>query len=74
MVAVVFDNITVQSGDPAPESGHYLYKKNAVRGELPCIPESGEKVITLSRGDPVPFVKSCNDHAAVYRLMIITDK
>lgn len=55
MVTVVFDNITVQSGDPAPESGHYLYKKNAVRGELPCIPESGEKVITLSRGDPSPL-------------------
>ncbi|CAI9831539.1 hypothetical protein IBTHAUMO2_280002 [Nitrosopumilaceae archaeon] len=73
MPSAVFDNIYVETGDYAPESGHYIYKRSAKKGVLPCIPTDKEKVITLKRGEIVPPIASCNNHAAVYRLTIRTE-
>ncbi len=71
--STIFDNIFVRTGELAPESGYYIYKGNPKRGVLPCIPTRGEKVITLERGEAVPPVRSCCNHAAVYRLTISTE-
>ena len=73
MPSRVFDNIFVRTGELAPESGHYIYKGSAKKGVLPCIPTDEEKVITLERGETVPPVRSCRNHAAVYRLTISTE-
>lgn len=67
------EEVSVKSGEIVRVSGHYLYLKNAVRGEIPCLPTNEEKAVVLERGQKAPYITSCQNHAAVYELVARKD-
>lgn len=74
MITMVFDRIYAKSGEPAPESGYYLYIKNGESGALPCVPTKEEELVMLKKDQEVPHIKSCDGHVALYQLMMRTSK
>ena len=74
MVPSMAKRVFVESGEAAPESGYYLYKRHPVKGRVPCLPTKEEKIILLERGDQVPRIESCKGHPALYKLVIRTDR
>ena len=65
--------VFVESGEEAPESGYYIYKRHPSPGHVSCLPAKKEKIILLARGEQVPRIESCNGHPALYKLVIKTD-
>ena len=68
----VLEQITIKSGEIVPVTGYYAYKTNPEKGEIPCYPPKGERVIVLEKGQIAPPVGSCNNHPAVWQL--VTEK
>ena len=59
----------IRSGEICQVSGYYIYSRNANYGVIPCIPTKEENVIVLEKGDIVPSITSCCNHAALYKLV-----
>ena len=59
----------IRSGEVSQVSGYYIYSRNANYGVIPCIPTKEEEVIVLEKGDIVPSIASCSNHAALYKLV-----
>ena len=62
------DDYIVNTGDIVKFSGYYEYVKNAIKGEIPCLPEKGEGVRVIMQNTNAPTIESCR-HAAVWRLV-----
>jgi len=66
----VLEKIIIKTGQQAPITGYYAYKKNPKKGEIPCYPEDNERIIVLEEGNEAPAVQSCN-HPALWQLLTV---
>ena len=70
MIMSKYNRPTVKTGDRIQYTGYYIYDGSPTHGEIPCYPSKGEKVIVLEEGKLAPPVHSCNDHPAIWKLII----
>lgn len=65
-----YNRPTVKTGEQISQSGYYIYDGSPDRSQIPCYPAKHEKIVELTAGSIAPPVKSCNDHPAMWKLII----
>ena len=71
LITNMADNkIHVISGEISPISGYFVYDGSPRAGEIPCLVSEKEEAIVLNKGDTAPYITSCNNHAAKWKLVV----
>jgi|APSaa5957512535_1039671.scaffolds.fasta_scaffold09105_2 hypothetical protein len=64
------EKLRITSGKLSPISGYFIYEGSSTIGEIPCFVSDEEKTITLNKGDEAPYIVSCHNHPAVWKLVV----
>ena len=64
------ENLRITSGNQSPISGYFVYDGNSESGVIPCLVSDKEKAVTLNKGDIAPYIVSCHNHPAVWKLVV----